>query len=48
MGHRRNTIEAVIFSLHLAGISSLLGGMNFIVTSLNIRNNPLFRCPLFV
>ena len=39
-----------IFSLHLAGVSSLLGAINFISTTLNMRTNgmSLHKLPLFV
>jgi len=31
------SVDFLILSLHLAGISSLLGGINFIVTFVNLR-----------
>lgn len=43
-------MDLAIFSLHLAGISSLLGAINFISTTLNMRTNgmSLHKLPLFV
>lgn len=43
-------MDLAIFSLHLAGVSSLLGAINFISTSLNMRTNgmALHKLPLFV
>lgn len=35
--HSGPSIELAIFSLHLSGISSLLGAINFIATTLNMR-----------
>ena len=37
-GHRRQSVDIVIYSLHLAGIRSILGGINFIITIMSIRN----------
>lgn len=43
-------MDLAIFSLHLAGVSSLLGAINFISTTLNMRTNgmSLHKLPLFV
>src|SRR3954449_11167296 len=43
-------MDCTLFALHLAGISSLLGAMNFIVTTLNMRapGMTLHKMPLFV
>jgi hypothetical protein len=43
-------VDLAIFSLHLAGVSSLLGAINFISTTLNMRTNgmSLHKLPLFV
>jgi len=30
-------VDLVIFALHLAGVSSILGGLNFMTSSKNIR-----------
>ena len=48
--HSGGSVDLVIFSLHLAGISSLLGAINFISTTLNMRTNgmSLHKLPLFV
>ena len=48
--HRGNSVDFAIFSLHLAGASSILGSINFISTTYNIRS-PLLsfdRITLFV
>jgi heme/copper-type cytochrome/quinol oxidase subunit 1 len=37
MGHIDQRVDLVIFALHLAGVSSILGGLNFITRSKNIR-----------
>ena len=37
--HSGGSVDLAIFSLHLAGISSLLGAINFISTTLNMRTN---------
>lgn len=44
------SVDFVIFSLHLAGISSLMGAINFIATTLNMRVPGLKMnlVPLFV
>src|SRR3954468_25015085 len=43
-------MDCTLFALHLAGISSLLGAMNFIVTTFNMRapGMTLHKMPLFV
>jgi cytochrome c oxidase subunit 1 len=48
--HSGPSVDLAIFSLHIAGASSLLGGINFIVTILNMRAPGLtmYRMPLFV
>ena len=35
--HSGGAVDLAIFSLHLAGVSSLLGAINFISTTLNMR-----------
>ena len=37
IGHYDTSVDLVIFALHFAGISSLLGGINFIATTLRMR-----------
>jgi len=37
IGHIDQRVDLVIFALHLAGVSSILGGLNFITSSKNIR-----------
>jgi len=37
--HSGGSVDLAIFSLHLAGISSILGAINFISTTLNMRTN---------
>jgi heme/copper-type cytochrome/quinol oxidase subunit 1 len=48
--HLGAAVDLSILSLHLAGISSLLGAINLIVTTINIRSPGLTfeRLPLFV
>lgn len=48
--HSGGSVDLAIFSLHLSGTSSLLGAINFIVTSLNMRTPgmSLQNMPLFV
>lgn len=43
-------MDLAIFSLHLAGISSILGAVNFITTTINMRSRGMTidRIPLFV
>jgi len=38
LGHPGSAVDLAIFSLHLAGIRSILGSINFIVTTRNLRN----------
>jgi cytochrome c oxidase subunit 1 len=35
--HSGPSVDLAIFGLHLAGISSMLGAMNFITTTFNMR-----------
>jgi cytochrome c oxidase subunit 1 len=37
--HSGGSVDLAIFSLHLAGVSSILGAINFISTTLNMRTN---------
>lgn len=48
--HSGPSVDLAIFALHLTSISSLLGAINFIVTTLNIRTNgiSMHKIPLFV
>lgn len=48
--HSGGSVDLAIFSLHISGTSSLLGAINFIVTSLNMRTKgmSLQNMPLFV
>jgi Cytochrome C and Quinol oxidase polypeptide I len=48
--HSGGSVDLAIFSLHLAGVSSLLGAINFISTTLNMKTNgmSLHNLPLFV
>lgn len=48
--HSGPSVDLAIFSLHLTSISSLLGAINFIVTTLNMRTNgmTMHKMPLFV
>lgn len=48
--HSGGSVDLAIFSLHISGTSSLLGAINFIVTSLNMRvkGMSLQNMPLFV
>lgn len=48
--HSGGAVDLAIFSLHISGTSSLLGAINFIVTSLNMRTKgmSLQNMPLFV
>jgi heme/copper-type cytochrome/quinol oxidase subunit 1 len=49
-GHSGPAVDALIYSLHMAGLSSILGAMNFIVTTANMRCRGMYmhRLPLFV
>ncbi len=48
--HSGGSVDLAIFSLHISGTSSLLGAINFIVTSINMRlkGMALQSMPLFV
>ena len=48
--HSGGSVDLAIFSLHISGTSSLLGAINFIVTSLNMRTKGMSmqNMPLFV
>lgn len=48
--HRDPSVDYAILSLHVSGVSSILGGINFIATSLNMRSYlmEIKRIPLFV
>lgn len=48
--HSGPSVDLAIFSLHMTSISSLLGAINFIVTTLNMRTNgmTMHKLPLFV
>ena len=50
IGHAGNRVDYAIFSLHLAGARSIIGGINFMCTVINIRNQLLTfeRIRLFV
>jgi cytochrome c oxidase subunit 1 len=37
--HSGGSVDLAIFSLHLAGVSSILGAINFISTTINMRTN---------
>nr|YP_001331018.1 cytochrome oxidase subunit 1 [Vanderwaltozyma polyspora]A6H4Q6.1 RecName: Full=Cytochrome c oxidase subunit 1; AltName: Full=Cytochrome c oxidase polypeptide I [Vanderwaltozyma polyspora DSM 70294]CAN85579.1 cytochrome oxidase subunit 1 [Vanderwaltozyma polyspora] len=48
--HSGPSVDLAIFALHMTSISSLLGAINFIVTTLNMRTNgmSMHKMPLFV
>jgi cytochrome c oxidase subunit 1 len=48
--HSGGSVDLAIFGLHLAGLSSLLGAMNLITTTLNMRapGMTMHKVPLFV
>lgn len=48
--HSGGSVDLAIFSLHLAGVSSLLGSINFITTTLNMRipGMGMHQIPLYV
>ncbi|AMD23030.1 cytochrome oxidase subunit 1 (mitochondrion) [Eremothecium sinecaudum] len=48
--HSGTSVDLAIFALHLTSISSMLGAINFIVTTLNMRTNgmKMHSMPLFV
>jgi len=37
MGHIDQSVDLVIFALHLAGVRSILGGINFMTRTKNLR-----------
>jgi heme/copper-type cytochrome/quinol oxidase subunit 1 len=37
LGHPGNSVDLAIFRLHCAGVSSILGGINFMTTTKNLR-----------
>lgn len=39
MGHPGRSVDLAIFSLHCAGVSSILGGINFMTTTKNLRGS---------
>lgn len=39
LGHPGNRVDLAIFRLHCAGVSSILGGINFITTTKNLRRS---------
>lgn len=41
MGHPGSSVDLAIFSLHCAGVSSILGGINFITTTSNLRSSSI-------
>lgn len=41
LGHPGNSVDLAIFSLHCAGVSSILGGINFIRTTKNLRRSSI-------
>lgn len=41
MGHPGVRVDLAIFSLHCAGVSSILGGINFITTTKNLRRRTI-------
>lgn len=50
IGHPGAAVDMAILSLHIAGMSSILGSINIIVTTFNMRapGMGLFKMPLFV
>jgi cytochrome c oxidase subunit I len=50
LSHSGASVDLAIFSLHVAGLSSILGSINLLVTTLNMRAQgmTLYRTPLFV
>nr|QTA50544.1 cytochrome c oxidase subunit I [Wiebesia pumilae] len=45
--HSSVSVDFSIFTLHMAGMSSIMGGINFIVTILNMKLVNLEKIPLF-
>nr|BAT21227.1 cytochrome c oxidase subunit I [Rhabditophanes sp. KR3021] len=41
MGHPGSSVDLAIFSLHCSGISSILGGINFMCTTKNLRSSSI-------
>ena len=41
LGHPGRSVDLAIFSLHCAGLSSILGGINFICTTKNLRSRSI-------
>lgn len=41
LGHPGSSVDLAIFSLHCAGVSSILGGINFITTTKNLRSSSI-------
>ena len=41
LGHPGRSVDLAIFSLHCAGLSSILGGINFICTTKNMRSSSI-------
>jgi len=41
LGHPGRSVDLAIFSLHCAGVSSILGGINFITTTKNLRSRSI-------
>lgn len=39
LGHPGRSVDLAIFSLHSAGVSSILGGINFMSTTKNLRSS---------
>jgi len=39
LGHPGNSVDLAIFRLHCAGVSSILGGINFMTTTKNLRSS---------
>jgi len=41
LGHPGRRVDLAIFSLHCAGLSSILGGINFMSTTKNLRRSSI-------
>lgn len=41
LGHPGRRVDLAIFSLHCAGLSSILGGINFMCTTKNMRRSSI-------
>ena len=41
LGHPGSSVDLAIFSLHCAGVSSILGGINFMCTTKNLRSSSI-------